>query len=161
MLDKNKDGLIKIPLLVEDMTIKREIVLARPLSNNEYILHSIPAFAYGVAFGDKVAISDMDKGVFNIITRGNNVTIRLFRQGTLDTKDIDDLIKKIISNGGAYEVGKNISAKNESSLLLINVPVSIGFTAIEEMMKIADQAQSNWEYGNVYNKDGDPIGWWS
>jgi hypothetical protein len=46
--------------------------------------------------------------------------------------------------------------------LAYTIPIQVGFSAIEQVFQdfVAAKSGAIWEYGNVYQEDGTPIGWW-
>jgi len=150
----------KIPLLVKEMSIKQEMVLVDEISDGLYKVKNIPAFVYGVGYEDTVKLISHKTGEFHVIQRSGNVTIRFFHEGSLDNNEIDNLIEKILSNKGVYEIGKNTDSKKGTSLLLISFPVSLGFENIEKLMNTFCHGNEKWEYGNIYSQNGDPLNWW-
>ena len=46
--------------------------------------------------------------------------------------------------------------------LAFTIPVSVGFKIVEALFKqFAEQHPACvWEFGNVYDEDGKPLGWW-
>jgi len=153
-------SLKRIPLKVGGLSVDREVVLAKPLGNNRFILQSIPAFIYGLAYGDEIEVENLDTGEFQIVKRGGHVTLRVFLNGPLDRVEIDELIERATEASGLHEIGKNAKANTDSSLLLLSVPVSMGFPRIEEAMKAVQSIDAKWEYGNIYSEDGAPLNWW-
>lgn len=153
-------NLHRISLAVRDLSVSREIVLAESVGDAVYVLRSIPAFAYGVGYADEIRLMDAERGLFEIRSRGGNVTIRVFLDGTLDRPEIDALIDAVSQLGGLHEVGKNASSSNDPSLLLLSIPASQGFPRIEDLMRRLDQTGARWEYGNVYDDQGRPLNWW-
>lgn len=153
-------NLKRIPLKVNDLSVDREVLLAEPLGENRYIVQSIPAFIYGLAYGDEIEVENIDTGEFQIVKHGGHVTLRVFLTGPLERAEIDGLIERITEASGLHEIGKNAKANTDSSLLLLSVPVSIGFPRIEEAMKDVQNIDAKWEYGNIYSEDGAPLNWW-
>lgn len=161
MNDDLNDNLVRIPLKVENSRVGREIVLAEEgISDGNYILRNIPAFADGVAYGDHIHLCDTESGEFKIVQRSGQVTLRIFSLGGLEKKEIHSLIAKVVDLGGSFEVGKENTAPNKRSLLLVSLDINIGFEEIERLMQSISDCGDIWEYGNIYKIDGTPIGWW-
>ncbi len=125
-----------------------------------YELNSIPAFLFGVALHDTVELLDAESGAFNVIRRGGQVTIRLYLKGTLDRIEVTSLLDEITAANGYFEVGKNAKANSGTSLLLLSLPVNLGFPRIEALMAPFHDGTCQWEYGNVYDRQGLPLNWW-
>lgn len=153
-------SLKRIPLKVSGLSVDREVLLAEPHGANQFIVQSIPAFIYGLAYGDEIEVENLDTGEFQIVKRGGHVTLRVFLNGPLDRVEIDELIERVTEAGGLHEIGKNAKADADPSLLLLSVPVSIGFLQIEEAMHTVQSVGAKWEFGNVYSEDGAPLNWW-
>jgi hypothetical protein len=145
--------------MIEKGNPRREVVLADPLGDRRYVVKSIPAFVYGLAFGDIVEIIDEQSGEFLLLERGGNVTIRVYVRGDLERPSIRKLIEDVTRvDGGQYEVGSTAKDKSQLSLLLLTVPVTLGFKTMESWL--AGLAPAEWEYGNVYDSNGRPLMWW-
>lgn len=152
----------RIPLKVDiGGQIQREVLLAEPTGREaEFRLASIPAFIDGIALGDTVKILDENSGQFRLVAHGGQVSIRLYLSGTLDRPVVTGLINELVKLNGTYEVGKNASKVAETSLLLLSVGVAVGFPRIEKLMAPFCGEVGQWEYGNVYDSAGVPLGWW-
>jgi hypothetical protein len=156
-----EQGLVRLPLTAEGLSVGREVLLAEPITvNREYRIRSIPAFIYGVGLGDTVEIIDSKSGRFRVLVRGGQVTVRVFVNGSLDRPDVQSLVSAIVTEGGSYEVGKNDQAQGGTSLLLVSLDASIGFGKIEKLMTLVEGPDVQWEYGNVYDRDGSSLNWW-
>ena len=158
--DEQKDKLDEIPIAIDSNEANREFLLAKKNESGTYALKSIPAFAYGFGLDDELEILDAKLGTVKLVERGRNITIRLFKIGTLSVELVEDFVNKIHEKGGVYEIARNATAEKESSLLLVSFPLSYGFKNIEEDMSAFDESSYSWEYGNVYDDDGNPLNWW-
>ncbi|MFC5476004.1 DUF4265 domain-containing protein [Paraherbaspirillum soli] len=154
--------LSRIPLKVDSLSIKREVVLAEPTNEDSvFVIKNIPAFVYGVALGDLIKVTDSESGDFCILNRSGQVTLRAYIDGTLDRQDIKLLIDEITAVGGVFEVGANKASAVETSLLLVSIDVAKGFQLVESLMKKFSAMGGQWEYGNIYDQDENPLNWWS
>lgn len=152
---------LRIPLKINDLPIDREIILAKPTDQDStFIVNSIPAFVYGVAFGDRIKINNFESGDFIVTARSGQLAIRIFIDGTLEKDEIRHLMENVTSLGGRFEIGINKEDKNKTSLLLVSVDISKGFSEIESLMKKFEKVGGHWEYGNVYDQVGEPMNWW-
>jgi hypothetical protein len=152
---------VKVPLKVEHVRIQRELVLAEPCGSADlFIVRSIPAFAYGVAYGDLIELLDEASGDFCVVRHCGQITLRVFTLGGLETPAIRTLIENAITLKGLYEVGKASVDSDQRSLLLISLDISLGFDAIERLISGIKTEGDQWEYGNVYDESGLEIGWW-
>ncbi|MFT7773443.1 DUF4265 domain-containing protein [Roseateles sp.] len=155
-------SLVRLPIKAEGLNIGREVILAEPLADADcFLVRSIPAFVYGLAAGDVVKILDRESGRFDVLVRGNQVTIRIFVDGGLDRPDVRSLIDQISEMGGCHEIARNDAGVNGASLLLVSVDVAIGFPKIESLLRIVEGPDVRWEYGNVYGVDGESLNWWA
>ena len=155
------ENLIKIPLKVESNIVHREFVLAEPSGVDELVLvRNIPALAYNVAYGDLIQPLDPATGDFRLVRRSGQLTIRAFVPSKLDTPAITQLIDQLVDMKGIFEVGKNQDGKPGYSLLLLSVHVQTGFEKIENLMSTVARSGGQWEFGNVYDELGEPLGWW-
>jgi hypothetical protein len=154
-----QSNLVRIPLKVDDLSIDKEVVLAEPRSAGRFVVRSIPAFVYGTAYGDEIEVMS-ESGRFEVRERGGHVTIRAFMSGTLDKAAVDGVIEQVSSLGGIHEIARNAKASDDASLLLISIPVAVGFPLIEQMMNRLAPLKVRWEYGNVYAPSGAPLMWW-
>jgi Domain of unknown function (DUF4265) len=146
---------VRIALKVDNLPINREVVIAVPTTDQQYILRSIPAYVYGTAYGDEIKLLDKDTGAFQVLKRGGHVTLRVFVPGALDRKEIDELIEMVTNVGGIHEIAKNAMDDD-----LLSIPVSVGFPKIEKIMLSVTPIQAKWEYGNVYSEHGALMNWW-
>ncbi|MFE9205110.1 hypothetical protein [Micromonospora sp. NPDC007230] len=49
----------------------------------------------------------------------------------------------------------------DGRFIVITVPAAAGFAAVEDAVNSWTAEQGcPWEYGNVYDEDGQPLGWW-
>ncbi len=156
-----QDNLVRIPLKLENLRMQREIVLAEPGESTDlFIVKNIPAFTYGVAYGDLIQLIDEQSGEFRVIRHSGQITLRVFSVGGLEKPEIHLLIDKIIALKGIFEVGKTNVDPTQKSLLLISLDISIGFGEIEKLMSSMNAIDNQWEYGNIYDENGAPLGWW-
>ncbi|TFW33710.1 DUF4265 domain-containing protein [Massilia horti] len=156
------EQLVRIPLKMGQAHVQREIVLAVPNeSHDTFIVRSIPAFAYGVAYGDVIRVLDQASGDFEVLEHNGQVTVRVFVRGSLEKPEIRSLINDILGHKGLYEVGKASDDPDHLSLLLISLDVKIGFPEIEEILSSVKHAGHQWEYGNIYDENGRQLSWWN
>jgi Domain of unknown function (DUF4265) len=153
--------LIRLPIAVSGLSVKREVVIAAQGSRRgEYVIHSIPAFAYGLGRGDTIKMVDEETGTYRVLSRGGQITVRVFVNGTLTRPEVSSVVDEVLKLEGTYEVGKNATHEQQSSLLLLSLPSSAGFNRIEVLLNPARLPDCTWEYGNVYDPTGAPLNWW-
>ena len=157
---KNRNELIKVALRIVGLSIRKEIVLCEPLEKGSFIVRNIPAFVYGVGYGDKIQLQSEESGDFSITHREGNIAIRVFVNGTLDCPEIDQVIEAVTRAEGLYEIARNANEESNSSLLLLSFPIAIGFPEIEKLMASLQSLDAKWEYANVYDESGEALNWW-
>lgn len=157
---KNRNELIKVALRIDGLSIRKEIVLCEPLEKGSFIVRNIPAFVYGVGYGDKIQLQSEESGDFSIAHREGNIAIRVFVNGTLDCLEIDQVIEAVTRAEGLYEIARNANEESNSSLLLLSFPIAIGFPEIEKLMASLQSLDAKWEYANVYDESGEALNWW-
>jgi hypothetical protein len=153
-------GLVKIPIAINSNEVNRELLLAEKTFEDTFILCSIPAFTYGFGLGDEIGLINAAEGKVKLVKRAGNVTIRLFKLGSLNNKLVNDFVEKLESQGGVYEVALTAETENARSLLLVSLPFTYGFRNIEKDMLIFEGDDYSWEYGNIYDDKGELLGWW-
>ncbi|HEX8521952.1 MAG TPA: DUF4265 domain-containing protein [Tepidisphaeraceae bacterium] len=137
-----------------------ESVPALKISENRYKILASPGFAPGVAKGDEIELSSIEKAGYRILRRSGNLAVQLFlrRCSPEERKRIVNVVQNI---GGELDGGKDGEAGH---LLIFTISVSAGFDVIEStMQRIAEHYPvDRWMYGNVYDtKDGvTPLNWW-
>lgn len=112
-----------------------------------------PAFVKGIASGDIIR-ADADKREFEIVQHSGNLCVRVYTRG--DTSPlVDALAGPVAKLGGELEF-------ESPHLLVFCIHVSCGFAAIEAIFDQATDADSQWQYANVYDpEDGTtPLNWW-
>ena len=123
--------------------------------NHECQLVKSPAFIKGIASGDVIKINQ-DEQTFELVTRSGNLCIRVFSRDDIEAI-CEDLTPHIEKLGGELDI------ENER-MLVYSIHVSCGFKNIEALLNahIAEDGDSTWLYGNVYDaKDGvTPLNWW-
>jgi hypothetical protein len=156
------ESLVRVPLKVDHTRVQREVILAKPSdAPNSFVVQSIPAFVYGVAYGDSVQVNEEVSGDFQVIRNSGQVTVRVFVKGDLEKPEIRSLIDDVCALGGLYEVGKIATDPNQKSLLLISLHISIGLSEIAKLLSSVKATGGQWEYGNIYDENGDQLGWWN
>jgi len=156
-----ENDLVRIALLFDEANGRREVVLATPgIEADTFIIHSIPAFTYGLGWKDCIRLLDKERGAYEVTERGGQLVVRLYVDGSLDRPDIQQLIDAVVALGGSFEVAKNDAQASGMSLLLIALSAERGFAEIERLMKPCEAAGYQWEYGNVYDAEGNPLNWW-
>ncbi|WP_315811662.1 DUF4265 domain-containing protein [Bradyrhizobium sp. SZCCHNR2028] len=154
-----EERLLRLPIAAVSGPMKREVVLAEMTrQDGEYVIGSIPGFAYDVALDDIVRIVDPNSGRFEVVSRSGQVSIRVFIEGPLDRSDVHAVIDAVLSENGKYEVGKN---SEDASLLLLSLHIGLGLDKIKSIMNLVVGPAVQWEFGNVYDDHGNFTNWWA
>lgn len=154
--------MLRVPLYIDAATDKRDLILAETTSAFDvFVARSIPAFAWGLAYGDTFRIVDAVEGHFALLQRSGDITMRAYIRGTLDRPEVHALRDALGRAGGRHEIAlDHAPGCMEHSLLLLSVGVAFGFPAIEALLGTLPASDCEWEYGNVYGRDGQPLNWW-
>lgn len=119
-----------------------------------YELVATPALVLGCAAGDTIKLNP-DRS-FQILRRGGNVAIQAFSSTTFTQAEIQYLTDAFTPLHGLVE------APHHARFIVVTVPATAGFTAIEAAMADwhATTPSTEWFYSNVYADDGSPLNWW-
>jgi len=125
---------------------------AEELGDDCYRLLRSPAFASGIARGD--TIEQRDEGDCRVLERSGLLVLRVYARGGISAMAAT-LGPALNSFDGEIEL-------ETERMLLISVPVTAGFSAIEAVMAqlIDGRDDAVWRYGNVYDDAGEPLNWW-
>jgi hypothetical protein len=127
----------------------------RELESGELQLVQSPAFAKGLASGDRLKCSPSTRE-FEIVQRSGNLSVRVFSKN-----DINKLADALIAD--MEKLGAELDLETPR-MLVFSIHVSCGFSAIETILNehIGRDGESTWMYGNVYDpNDGTtPLNWW-
>jgi hypothetical protein len=152
---------IKLPVDLSGDNPVFEILPAEEIAPNHFRITASPGFASGVASGDEIELYATEKG-YRILRRSGNICVQLFLADFVTEKD-SFILELITSIGGWLDGGTSVNRKS-GRLLIITIPVAVGFKKIEGVMS---EIKSNcnvdsWMYGNVYDADGmTPLNWWN
>jgi len=128
-----------------------EVVAVTPVSDGHYLVRLSPGFFRGIAAGDVIAYDERNKSA-KVVERGGNVAVQVFHAG-IPGDLIDSLKRK------AAEIGGRVDGELES-LVVLTFPVRVGFPAIESLLAELPEEGVEWEYGNVFDEQGEPLAWW-
>ena len=111
-----------------------------------------PAFAQGIARGDTVSLDD--DGNCRVVFHSGLLVIKIYARAAVGA--IAATLGPALNSFGG-----EIEHENER-LLVISVPVSASFAAIEAVMEqlLEGRSDAAWRYGNVYDEYGEPLNWW-
>ena len=118
------------------------------------LLHS-PAFVLGVARGDVVRVDAELLAGFEVRERSGFIAVSVFLPRGLEAplSSLESSVRKL---GGIPEGGpKNVA--------VFSIPVSVGFSAIEELFTefSAVQGGVEWAFSNVYGHRGEVLECWA
>ncbi|GAA0910358.1 DUF4265 domain-containing protein [Virgisporangium aurantiacum] len=130
-----------------------EQVPATVVSPGVYDVLASPALVYDCAAGDRIRVTE--DGTFEVLRRGGNLCLVIWPAAPPADPDITVLTTAFERLGGIVETPVH------RRFIVITVPVSAGFPAIEEIVDhwTADH-ECPWSYGNVYDADDKPLNWW-
>lgn len=145
--------LIGLPLKVEGKggSAVDELVAASRLAGGRYLVRLSPGLYKGIAAGDEIEYNPVTKSA-KVLARGGNVAIQVFHKG-IPGVIIESLKKRAVGIGGWID-------GEDESLVVLTFPGGVGFPAIESLMATLPERGVEWEYGNVYDERGEPLGWW-
>jgi uncharacterized protein DUF4265 len=129
-------------------------VEVEPLGNGEYRILYSPGLVEGIAAGDVIHVTDPGLGLFDVLVRGGNVAVKLGAPEPLEPS-LAAVCADVEALGGRLDGAIERAA-------VWTIPVSAGFAQIEKAMAaaVARIPGAEWWYGNVYDDEGKPLGWW-
>lgn len=150
---------VRLPVLSDGRRQGEETLPAVVVGPGRYRLLASPGFVEGIAAGDEFELSRESPLGYRVLARAGNLCIWFYFDHEVDpeSREADDLSRTASTLGGHLDGGW-------SRMLVLTVPVSAGWAAIESAMNAAIErvGGSSWLYGNVYDPvDGaTPLGWW-
>lgn len=131
-----------------------ELVPAAIVEPGIYDVLGSPGLAGGCAAGDRIRLAD--DGSFEVLRHGGNLCLVLYPSSPPTDDEVALLVAAFQHLGGLVEVAP------ERRFLVITVPVTAGFGPVEDAVNAwTAPRRCPWEYGNVYDDDGEPLGWWT
>jgi hypothetical protein len=131
-----------------------ELVPASAVETGVYDVLASPAIAYGCAAGDRIRVAE--DGRFGVLRRGGNICLVLLPRARPTETEVGDLTAAFRRLGGIVE------SPPDGRFIVVTVPASAGFPAVEEAANHWTAARDcPWEYGNVFDDDGNPLNWWT
>jgi len=144
-----------VHLRINDESSKPEFepVHAQSLGGRRYKIEFTPGLAYGIAAGDEIELAD--DGRFEVIVRAGYVAVRVLCPHSL--RSVEPSLTSLVASSLGGRLDGNIGRA-----LAYTIPIQSGFPGIEAVFNefVSATADALWEYGNVYAKDGSPLGWW-
>jgi hypothetical protein len=139
-----------------------ELVPATREGSGCWRLIRTPLYATEVAAGDVIRMIDSEKGTFEIIKRGGNISVQ-FYLGAHSADDVratekvaEEIEADLATMGGRVD-------GTTAGLVVFSIPCEVGFAAIEKIFQAASShyVDSQWQYGNVYDPVTlAPLLWW-
>ncbi|AEV83921.1 hypothetical protein ACWT_2520 [Actinoplanes sp. SE50] len=130
-----------------------ESVLTRPLDDDLRMVLGTPAFVEGLAAGDQIRIRA--GGGFEVVRHGGNLCLLVVPESPPAGDDLGPLRDAFDELGGIVELPP------DRRFIVITVPAAAGFDAVEAAINAwTGPRGDHWEYGNVYDVDGNPLNWW-
>jgi hypothetical protein len=130
-----------------------ETVLTRPVEPGLHLVLGTPAFVEGIAAGDQIRVRA--GGAFEVVRRGGNICLLVVPVAPPGADDLAPLRDAFDDLGGIVELPP------DRRFIVITVPAAPGFDAVEAAIDAwAGPRGHHWEYGNVYDTDGNPLDWW-
>jgi hypothetical protein len=129
-----------------------EPVHVERIGNHFRVLYS-PGLVYGVAAGDEIEVTE--GGEFRVVHRGGNLSIRV-----LCANGVASFAEELERSVGVL-LGGRLDGRVQNGLVF-TVPPKVGFRGIE---RVFDQlregnAEVVWEFGKIYDAQGNELGWW-
>jgi Domain of unknown function (DUF4265) len=134
-----------------DGTPDYEPVHVEPIAGNCYRVLFSPGLAYGVAAGDEIQLDE--NGRYEVAARAGNLAVRLLcASGVANIEEtLTDQVERI---------GGRLDGQVRAGLAY-TIPLTAGRDTIAELFTKAKQENDGalWEYGNVYDENGQLLEW--
>jgi hypothetical protein len=132
-----------------------EALPAEPLDGGCYRLLASPGLVQGVAAGDELELAPADPAGYRVLRRGGQLCIWVYVPEP-PPDQTDARLRQAAASPGGYLDGGN------TRLRILTVPVSAGFARVETELgaAVAELGGSSRAYGNVYDRQNRPLGWW-
>ncbi|MBQ0895096.1 DUF4265 domain-containing protein [Micromonospora sp. U56] len=131
-----------------------ELIPAAMVEQGVYEVLASPGLTHGCAAGDRIRVRH--DGSFEVLRRGGNLCLVLYPPTPPSGDSIAALTTAFTHLDGLVEMPA------DGRFIVVTVPVAAGFAAVEDAVNSWTAEQDcPWEYGNVYDEDGHPLGWWT
>ena len=147
---------IRLPALDQSgQRMLEEVLPAEPLGRGRYRLLASPGLVEGVAAGDELELSPAEPAGYRVLRRGRQLCVWVYIPDP-PPHHTDARLTQAAAALGGYLDGGN------TRLRVLTVPVSAGFARVETELEAAvgELGDSSWAYGNVYDRQNCPLGWW-
>ena len=130
-----------------------EPVHVAPLGGRSYQVIFSPGLAYGIAADDEIEIQD--DGTYVVTCRGRNLAVRVLSPTSLaeHAQSLTSQVQQVLGGRLDGQVSKGLA---------FTIPIAAGFKQVEATFEqfISRHPGTLWEYGNVYDENGNSLGWW-
>jgi hypothetical protein len=148
---------LRLPVL-DDAGRRRieESVPAESLGGDRYRLLASPGLVEGLAAGDEIALAPDEPAGCRVLRRGGKLCLWVYVPDPPPEQTDARLSVAAVVLGGYLDGGNR-------GLRILTVPLSAGFQEVEAELDgaVRDLPGSSWSYGNVYDRDNRPLGWWN
>jgi uncharacterized protein DUF4265 len=147
---------IRLPALDQSgQRVMEEVLPADPLGRGRYRLLASPGMVEGVAAGDELELSPAEPAGYRVLRRGGQLCVWVYIPDPPPQHTDARLDQAARALGGYLDGGS-------TRLRILTVPVSAGFACVETELEAAvvELGDSSWAYGNVYDRQNRPLGWW-
>lgn len=113
-----------------------------------------PLFVAGVAAGDEIRLLRNQPGQFRVLQRSGQLAVRVMSRDDV-TRIAQELTPEVELAGGRLDL-------ETPRALVYSLHFGVGFREIEALFDrhVKRYADSGWNYGNVYDDQGQPLAWW-
>jgi hypothetical protein len=130
-----------------------ETVLTRTIEPDQHLVLGTPALVEGIAAGDRIRVRA--GGGFEVVQRGGNICLLVVPGEPPGAEELAPLRDAFDELGGIVELPP------DRRFIVITVPAAAGFDTVEAAIdEWVEPRGHHWEYGNVYDADGNPLNWW-
>lgn len=156
MTDAAAHNTVELPLLAGTHPNGQPVierVRALRLGELEFRLLHSPLLVSGTAGGDEIRMSRRRPGTFQVLQRSGQLALRVLAK--MDLTELEQrLTPEVELLGGSLDL-------QTPRGLVYSLHVAIGFRAIEALFeRELAGTEAIWQYGNVYDEQGEPQGWW-
>jgi hypothetical protein len=132
-----------------------ESLPAEPQGGDRYRLLASPGMVEGLAAGDELELAPGEPAGFRVLRRAGRLCIWVYLSEP-PPDGTDERLSRTAASLGGYLDGGN------TRLRILTVPVAAGFPRVETALDAAvrELPGSSWAYGNVYDRQDRPLGWW-
>jgi hypothetical protein len=147
---------LELPLPVDPGSSEQERVLVERLGPRRFLVLSTPGFVEGLAADDTIETVEDAVG-FRVLRRGGNVAVRF-----AVASDVDVELARAFLDSNVGPLGGQLDGTMGVRGMTYTVPYSSTFARIEAIMTgaLSRFHDSAWWYGNVYDSENRPLGWW-